>query len=342
MTGDAHLLVGSLAHSSRWRGVLAESEDQPHLVEALDAVLRRLGGVSLRWRFDRMATVCTPGTGELSASFAQVAKHYGAAVRICPPRRGRRKGVVEKANHTAAQRWWRTVADSASMATAQGRLDELCVRVGDARTRKRDGVATTVAALADAEPLADLPELAYPAVLVASRKVSDQALVAFRGNFYSVPPGLAGTVLSVRARLGEAHLEVVSAREAVLARHLREPDGAGAVVRDGGHVAALERIVLAGSSEQPPCRHKARRPLSAEALAEAARLRGADPCPGEHVVVDLAQYGAALGGAAGNSSPVQSPVVAVPDRLPQRADPVSLTESVPELPVPVAGAGGLR
>jgi hypothetical protein len=56
--------------------VLAEAEDQPHLVEALDAVLRRLGGVSLRWRFDRMATVCHPGSGRLTGSFGPVAVHY--------------------------------------------------------------------------------------------------------------------------------------------------------------------------------------------------------------------------------------------------------------------------
>src|SRR5215213_10284854 len=59
----AHLLVGSLAHSSRWRGVLAPCEDQPHLTEALDAVARRLGGLTQRWRFDRMATVCHPDSG---------------------------------------------------------------------------------------------------------------------------------------------------------------------------------------------------------------------------------------------------------------------------------------
>ncbi|MFD6190356.1 hypothetical protein [Streptomyces sp. NPDC060275] len=45
--GDqAHLLVGALAHSGRWRAVLAESEDFPHLVQALDAVLRKLGGTA--------------------------------------------------------------------------------------------------------------------------------------------------------------------------------------------------------------------------------------------------------------------------------------------------------
>jgi hypothetical protein len=58
----AHLLVGALAHSGRWRAVLAESEDFPHLVQALDQVVRRLGGTARRWRFDRMATVCYPSS----------------------------------------------------------------------------------------------------------------------------------------------------------------------------------------------------------------------------------------------------------------------------------------
>ena len=42
--GTAYVLLGTLPHSGRVRGVLAESMDQPHLVEAMDAVLRRLGG----------------------------------------------------------------------------------------------------------------------------------------------------------------------------------------------------------------------------------------------------------------------------------------------------------
>jgi hypothetical protein len=61
----------------------------------------------------------------------------------------------------------------------------------------------------------------------------------------------------------------------VLARHRREPDHAGAVVRDVGHVTALENKVLAARGEAGrPCRRKARRPPSAEALAEAAAIRG--------------------------------------------------------------------
>jgi hypothetical protein len=79
----AHLLVGALSHSGGWRGTLAESEEQPYLVASLHGVCERLGGVTRRWRFDRMAAVCHSGTGYLTASFAEAAKHYGVVVDVC-------------------------------------------------------------------------------------------------------------------------------------------------------------------------------------------------------------------------------------------------------------------
>ena len=102
--GKAFLLVGALSHSGKWRGVLAERADQPHLVDGLHRVAHALGGLTRSWRFDRMAAVVHPQSGRVSATFAAIAKHYGITVALCPPRRGNRKGVVEKANHSAAQR----------------------------------------------------------------------------------------------------------------------------------------------------------------------------------------------------------------------------------------------
>lgn len=292
--GDAHLLVGSLAHSSRFRGWLAVAEDQPHLIEGLDQVCRRLGGVSTRWRFDRMATVCHPGSGKVTASFAAVARHYAAAVRVCPSRRGQRKGVVEKANHSLAQRWWRTLPDEVDLPGAQAHLDAFCVRVGDARTRVLDGQQVSVAGLADAEPLAPVPVTPYPAVLRVARTVTEQALVAFRGNSYSVPPGMPGRVLMVSVRLGEPYLEVATEAGMVLARHRRAPDGAGAVVRAETHVAALEKAVLAGFSDRAACRGKTRRPPTPAALAEAEAIRGEHGAGQADTVVDFAAYAAAV------------------------------------------------
>ena len=189
---QAHLLVGALAHSGRWRAVLCESEDQPHLIDAMDRVVRALGGLTIGWRFDRMATVISTDTGRVSASFAAVAKHYGVMVRPCPPRRGNRKGVVEKANHVAAQRFWRTVPDDATVEAAQSLLDRWCSLRGDARVRATADGKSTVATVAAAEPLRPAPPVPFPATLVVTRKVSAQGLVSFRGNRYSVPPELGG------------------------------------------------------------------------------------------------------------------------------------------------------
>jgi hypothetical protein len=189
----ASLLVGALAHSGRWRGWLSASMDQPHLVEGLDRVTRALGGLTGAWRFDRMATVVHPESGRVTASFAAVAKHYGVSVRPCPPRRGNRKGVVEKANHVAAQRFWRTLPDDVTPEQAQQLLDTWCTRRGDIRLRSTTDGKATVATIAAREPLRPAPPLPFPATLSVSRTVSAQALVSFRGNRYSVAPELAST-----------------------------------------------------------------------------------------------------------------------------------------------------
>jgi len=43
--GVCYVLLGTLPHSGRSRGVIASSMDQAHLIEAMDAVLRRLAGL---------------------------------------------------------------------------------------------------------------------------------------------------------------------------------------------------------------------------------------------------------------------------------------------------------
>jgi transposase len=308
---NAHLLVGALSHSGRWRGLLCESEDQPHLIDGLDRVARALGGLSRDWRFDRMATVVNPETGTVSASVAAVAKHYGVKVKACPPRRGNRKGVVEKANHVAAQRFWRTLPDDVSVEEAQARLDKWCRTRGDTRMRATADGRSSVATVAKAEPRAPLPA-PFPAQLSVTRTVSAQALVSFLGNRYSVPPHLHGATVTVTMRLGGTDLDITTtttssgtaeALPTVIARHRLAPDGAGATVRDDGHVTALNQAALAASTTARPHRRKERRPPTPAALAhaEALRSRQADGSPtgaGEDTgaVIDLARYVAAATG----------------------------------------------
>jgi transposase len=281
----AYALVGALSHSGKFRAVLCEQMTFGHLAGALHEILVALGGTTRVWRVDRMATAVIPGTDRLNPQFAQLAKHYGAAVAICPPHRPQRKGVVEAAIRLLGGRWWRT-ARAGSMAQAQQHLDRWLVGVSDARRRR----GSTVGKLGAAQPLRSLPALAFPAEIVVERIASRSALVAFEANRYSVPPAWAGKRLVVRARIGEPQLQILSPAGALVATHRRQAAGAGQTVRTSEHAAALERAVLDAFTTQPSCRRKVNRPPSDRALAALAARHGIQPV--DAPVVSLERYAA--------------------------------------------------
>jgi len=282
-TVDVSMLVGALSHSSKSRAWLTYSMDQPHLVEGIDQVLRRFGGTAKVWRTDRMATVINPTTGKIQASFTPVAKHYGVTVTPCPPRRGNRKGVVEKQIHYLTQRWWRTL-DASSLGEAQASLDRFCATIGDAR-RRGD---TTVGELGNSELLLGLPEMAYPATSQVTRVVAANALVSVDGNRYSVPPALVGVEVKVNQRLGCDELVIVSPAGTPVATHRIAPRGVGRIVRLPQHTRALENVVLAAFTTDRPCATKTNRPPSGAALAIGAEITGDDDPASP--VIDLGAY----------------------------------------------------
>jgi transposase len=261
----AYVLVGALSHSGRIRAVVSDGMDFAQLVACLDGVLRRLGGTARSWRTDRMATIVVPGTDRLRAEAAELAKHYGVTIAVCPRYRPQRKGVVEAAIRYLGRSWWRT-AQITTPAEAQRSLDTWCVEVAD---RRRRG-PLTVAGRAAAEPLLPLPAAAYPAELRVERVVSASALVSFEGNRYSVPAALVGQTVTVRLRVGDPIVQIVSAAGVLVATHRRAPAGAGQLVRSTTHRDALEQAVLAAFTTKPRCARKPNRPPSAEAVALAA------------------------------------------------------------------------
>jgi transposase len=295
--GAVYGLLGTLAYSGRTREVLTSSMDKAHLIEALDGVLRRLGGTTRRWRTDRLATVIRPGSSQVQASFVPVAKYYGAIVVPCPPRRGNRKGAVECGVKFMCGRWWRTMT-ATTVEEAQVSLDRFWSTTGDARVRppgryaQPDDLAPderrvwpTVGELAETEPLTALPAAPFPATIEERHRVDDRATVAFRGNRYSVNPGLGGVELTVRHRLGTATMEIFGPAGVVMVSHRLAPPGAGSIVRTPEHRAALEKVVLGQFSTARPCDRKANKPPGTAALAERAKLMGAG---GAEPSVDLA------------------------------------------------------
>ena len=144
---------------------------------------------------------------------------------------------------------------------------------GTCRLRATADGKATVATLAAREPLRPAPPVPFPATVSVPRTVSAQALVSFRGNFYSVAPELARAAVTVACRLGASHLDIATAAGTVIARHDLAPAGAGVMVRDHGHVLALEQAAMTAASPAAPHRRKQRIPPGPAALAAADALR---------------------------------------------------------------------
>lgn len=285
-TKKVFLLVGSLAHSGVWRAVISPSMDLPHLLAAMTTLLAELGGLTRVWRFDRMATVLNPTTKDLTPMFAAFAKHHGVQAVVCRPRSGNRKGVVEKNNHTAAQRWWRNLPDELTLEQAQARVDAFAKRQDDRLREDVDG-RITAAAMFPAERLRPLPPIVFPVIVAQERTATRQALIDWRGNRYSVPPELAATKVTVSHRLGADTIDIATTSGTVVARHRTAQPGLGVTVRDTGHVTALEAIALASAPPGRPHRRKERIPPGTTALRAAAILTGTTA---PSTVISLAAY----------------------------------------------------
>ena len=180
---------------------------------------------------------------------------------------------------------------------AQQSLDRFCVERADARLRVIGETRASVAAHAERERLRLMPHVAFPATLRVERRVSAQALVAFRGNRYSVPPELAHASVTVTLLLGAPTIDIATTSGIVIARPRLATEGAGVMVRDHAHVTALDHAALKAFSDAPPHRRKQRIPPGPAARAAAAALTGTPSSNGsDGTVVDLARYAQAAKG----------------------------------------------
>ncbi|MGW2249518.1 terminase gpP N-terminus-related DNA-binding protein [Kitasatospora sp. NPDC001660] len=275
----ACLLLGSLTDPGtdagngigRWSVALAEDQELPHLVEAADLVLRRLGGTTGCWRFGRTPTVWCPRTDRVTPAFRQVAGHYGVRVESRLP--ADQRSYTRRTLDEALRSWWRAVTDDTTLQDAQDSLDRLAARL-DTR-RGSTGAARPAAGgpRTGAAALRELPATPYPARVCARRTVSAQGLVPFRGNFYAMPD-LVGAQVEVCRRLDQPHLSIATPAGAVIARYPLAPEGAGqTIVERSSAITVLERRPAPAPTDAPFCRRNTPRPPSPQALAEADVLR---------------------------------------------------------------------
>jgi hypothetical protein len=87
-----------------------------------------------------------------------------------------------------------------------------------------------------------------------------------------VPTELAAATVTVSHPVGDDFLDLATATGIVVARHRMAADGLGVMVRDSGHVIALDAAAMATATTARTHRHKERIPPGAAARAAAAQL----------------------------------------------------------------------
>lgn len=178
-----------------------------------------------------------------------------------------------------------------TVAAAQASLDRICIKF-DARLRRGTECGRRSVSLPMLNGCERCRRRSRPC---STSNASSATLPRSRSAATDTPcyPGHSGEIVSVRhTPLGSMTLDIVDRHGAVLAHHVRQPDGAGAVVRLDEHVKALTKVALGNLSDAEPCRRRNRRPPNEAALAEAERLRRQQSGlgDGDHVVVDFADY----------------------------------------------------
>ncbi len=245
------------------------SMEQPQLIDAQHQVTRALGGLTRVWRFDRMATVVHPDTGRSPPPTPRSPSTTASVVNLPTPARQPQGCRREGQPHRRATMVAHPARRHHPPRPPRPGSTTFCATRGDARNRvDRRREPFTVATVAAAERLARSRRPRSRPRLSVQRVVSAQALVAFRGNRYSVPPELAGAPVTVTHRLGSPHLDIVTAAArpgrspvlVVVALHHRAPDGTGATIRSDAHVTALNRSRSPRSPPQAPHRRKERIP----------------------------------------------------------------------------------
>ena len=293
----AYVLVGALSHSGRCRGVFCEGQTVAHLIEALDGVLRRLGGTTGRWRTDRMAAVVYPGHGPVAAgvrcaSRSTTASSVVGVSRAAPAaqrcRRGRRSNYLTRS-------WWR----SPPVATPAQAQDEPGPLVRRRRPIERRRGAGTIAKLAASERAAGVAGVGVPGASIRPSGSSSRSRWSRSRATATAcrPAGAAPDRDGPRAAWRDAP-EIYSSGPAGGSPGTAAPRGAAQVVRSPDHARLLERAVLDAFTTRKACQRKPNRPPGDRALAEAARLRGQNP---GGVVVDLDQYAQIARVAGGRS-----------------------------------------
>lgn len=207
--GIVHALLVVLSYSRYLWVRFFSHEDQLTVLSGLHQAFLAFGGVPRTLLFDRMKTAvaCSDPSGKaiFNDEMLRFAHHYGFQPTACRPYRAKTKGRVERAVSYLRRNFFygRSFRDLEDLNNQVSRwLDQT------ANTRIHGTTGQVPREQLEKEKLHLLSlinELYMPTICVG-RKMSMDGFISYNGNSYSVPEGIDGKEIEVRATLEEVSL----------------------------------------------------------------------------------------------------------------------------------------
>lgn len=248
VTVSAFVMVLSFSRAIFVRFVTSMSV--PVLIDCHLEAFAFFGGVPAAILYDNMKQVRL-SPGQWNPAFLDFAGHCGFTPRTHRPYRPRTKGKVERAIQYLDQSFLlgRTFADLAEL-NARGL--HWCRHTANARVHATTGRRPEELLALELPHLAPVAQLRPYAPAVA-RKVDAEALVAYQGSRYSVPPEFVGQPVRVCAAGGKV---TIRAGAVIIAEHAGVPKGRSQIQPE--HLQALwqqtvSRATAARHGPPPRC-----------------------------------------------------------------------------------------
>lgn len=224
-----HFIVNQLGYSRRFHAWCAPSEDAEHTYEGIIRSLEYFGGVPQEVLVDNQKAAVLAhrrdGRVTFNPRFADLASVYGFVPRACRPYRPQTKGKDERMVGYLKQHFFVRYQHFTSWEHLNQQLTDWLRDEADQRIHGtlHEPVAERFAR--EAPTLQRLPATRYDTAYHETRKVSFDGYINVRGNRYSVPAELIGTVVTVWIGLDETLRILIDA--GVIATHQLQPAGAG-------------------------------------------------------------------------------------------------------------------
>ena len=243
---EVHFIVNELGWSRRFHFWSTDSDDAEHTYDGMIRSFEYFGGVTAEMLIDNQKTaVISHRAGErvvFNERFLDLAGHYGFTPRACKPGRAQTKGKDERMVGYIKGNFFKRYRSFESLEHMNALAEKWLREEADRRLHGTVKEIVSERFERERPHLGPLPAVRFDTSYRERRTVAWDSYIDVRGNRYSVPARLCGTVVAVRVSL-DGVLSVYDGEDAKVAEHRLRPAQEGwSTVPD--HHEALWRETL--------------------------------------------------------------------------------------------------